>query len=235
MSSDFTYVSCVFKNGLYYETNWNSAKPLLTNESYLVKNSGSYMSPVFLYKKVSDKKWNLFPTYKELINFIIEHQDTVVVLYGVQRRQALAIEATLIRTKDEKRKREEIKNIQEEITEKEYIPQEFYDTNNLFVAKILYNHNLVENLNLTNSQTEQKYIFELIRSANGNVYREIFSGFIFNDTSSDDYPFSLVDIEPANINQTKISKLELFILQNEINLKKTESKKGIFRRKKRTP
>lgn len=215
------YIYYVFKDGEFKKYTYEEVKKTIDNDSYLIKAINSYMAPVYLYKKPKDTKWKVLLKFNDFIDFIIKNEKNNVILYTFQPKNIEHI------TKAIKERKETVKQQEEQSIKKDYIPKEIYQTNNLFVATISCNKELVSAFNLPNDILNQKFILELDK----NVYREIFSGILVSSEPTNNYQFSIVDIEPLNTytDKQEATKLELILLQNKINAKTT--KKRYIRRK----
>lgn len=223
------YIYYIFKDGMYQEGKYQDVEDIIIEDCYLVKPINSYMSPVYLYKKGKDKSWEVILKFNDFIDFLIKNEKNNIILYEFSPKNIEHIIKAI------QERSEKLKDIKSQIKDSKYTSKEFYNINNLFVGNILCNQNILSSYNLSTNLTNQRFIFELIESKNGNMYREIFSGFIVSDISINDYQLSIINIEPItkyypNSNIIKISNLELFLLQNEINSKKT--KKRYIRKKK---
>ena len=223
------YIYYIFKDEMCQEGKYQDIDDIIIEDWYLVKPINSYMSPVYLYKKGKDKSWKVILKFDDFIDFLLKNKKDNIILYEFPPKNIEHIIKAI------QERNEKLKDIQSQIKDNKYISKEFYNINNLFVANILCNQNILSSYSLPNNLTNQRFIFELIESKNGNMYREIFSGFIVSDMPINDYPFSIENIESltkyyTNSNITRISNLELFLLQNEINSKKT--KKRYIRKKK---
>lgn len=215
------YIYYIFEDGEFKKYTYEEVKKTIDKDSYLIKTINSYMAPVYLYKKTKDTKWKVLLKFNDFIDFIIKNEKNNVILYTFQPKNIEHI------TKAIKERKESIKQQEEQSIKKDYIPKEIYQTNNLFVATISCNRELVSDLNLPNDILNQKFILELDK----NVYREIFSGILVSSKPTNNYQFSIIDIEPLNTytDKQEATKLELILLQNKINSKTT--KKRYIRRK----
>lgn len=215
------YIYYIFKDGEFKKYTYDELLEIINKDSYLIRTINSYMAPVYLYKKTNETKWKVLLKFDDFIDFIIKHEKNNIILYTFQPKNIEHITKAIIQQK------ESIKHQEKQKTIEEYIPKEIYKTNDLFVATISCNKELAIFLNLPNDILNQKFILEL----EGNMYREIFSGILVSNEPTNNYQFSVINIEPLSIytDKQENSKLELFLLQNKINSKK--SRKRYIKRK----
>lgn len=199
------YIYYIHKNGEFKKLSYNEVIEIMDKDSILIKTISSYMGLVYLYKKQNDIKWKVILKFDDFIDFILKNQNNII-LYTFQPKNIEHI------TKAIHERNETIENKDEPSKTKEY-----YSTNNLFIATISYNNDILS----------QKFILEL----ENNEYREVFSGIPINNDSTNNYQFNIIEITPLGTytEKAKLSKSELLLLQNKINSKQT--KKRYIRRK----
>lgn len=131
-----------------------------------------------------------------------------------------------------------------EFGDKGFKMKDYYEADNLFVARLQRISSRYIEFGPMVETTEQKYIFELVKDGKNIRYREIFTGFItdkVDDTSKGGFDFKYFDLpyvfEPEKytkyfpqVKGLTLPKLSLIWTQNDLNYPK---EKEFFKTKKK--